>query len=623
MQRTITRINKIDEAELFLLKKRIDFATYFVIFLIAILIIRLWFLQVHKGFDYGRLSENNRIRVLNIVAPRGNIMDQHGIPIITNRPCFNVIWIREDAPNPEIVIKRLSKILNEDISVLLDRIRASADNPRYMPLRLKEDIDWKTLVFIENNHFNLPGVRIEVLPTREYLHGDLASHLIGYLGEINKEELQESKGGIYQGGDQLGKMGIEKLQEQYLRGEKGRSLLEVDVHGFEQRQIELEDPLPGNDLYLTIDIELQKIAEEAMADKAGAVIAMDVNTGRILAMASSPPLNLQEFIGGISSKSWKSLLDNPLHPLTNKAIQGQYPPASIYKIISALAGLGEEIVTPQTVFYCTGSMPFGNRNYRCWKKNGHGAISLKRALAESCDVYFYQLGQKLNVDTLAKYAASFGLGQKTGIELENEKPGLIPTAAWKLKEYKEPWQEGESLSIIIGQGFDLVTPLQVCQMMTAIANGGIIYRPQLIERIVNIDDMIIKEFTPIADSRALVLPANLQVIRDALISAVNDEHGTGEQAKLEHITVAGKTGTAQVVHLSQNKDLADEEIPYKYRDHAWFSCFAPAEKPEIAVTVLIEHGSHGGSVAGPIAKKILEKYFNIPQAPPNTKQPKG
>lgn len=611
MPRIISRIAKIDESELIMLKKRIDIATAVIVFCIAILTARLWFLQIHQGDKYGRLSENNRIRMQEIAAPRGNILDRNGKIIITNRPCFNVVWLQEDAPNPDAVIKEMAHILGKDISVILDRIRTAVDRPRHMPVRLAEDIDWKTLVFIENHRFELPGIRIEVLPRRDYLFGDLASHLIGYLGEVNEKELQSKRQQNYRQGDQIGKMGLEKLYEHILRGEKGNRYVEVDVRGFEQRQVKLQASLPGSDIQLTIDSDLQDAAEQAMADKAGAVVAMEVDTGKILAMASTPPLPLQEFIGGISSTAWRKLINNPLHPLLNKAIQGQYPPASTYKIVTALAALSEGMVTQDTVFYCSGSTTFGNRKYGCWKKGGHGPVNLHRALAESCDVYFYLAGQRVGVDKLALYAKSLGLGSKTGIELENEKAGLVPSTDWKIKNRREPWQEGETLSVSIGQGFNLATPLQICRMTAAAVNGGILQQPQLIESIKDSNGNTIQQFSPIEVGRVLGTPEHLELIRNGLIAAVNDKHGTAKKSKLKKITVGGKTGTAQVIRLSKGKSPLEEEIPYKYRDHAWFTCFAPAEDPEIAVTVLVAHGGHGGSAAAPIAKKVLMRYFDI------------
>jgi len=608
-KQVFTKIKKIDADELTQLKKRTDAATLIIIFFIAVIITRLWFLQIHNGSKYRAKADNNRVRMLDVIAPRGNILDTEGRTIITNRPSFNIVWVKEDSPDPDEIIKKLSLILDEEIADLLKKVRESTDNPRHIPILLKEDIDWKTLVYIENNHYDLPGVRIEVLPRRNYLFEDVGSHLIGYTGEINQEELGEWKSEVYQGGDQIGKRGFEKLYEKELRGEKGTMYMEVDAHGFEQRQLKGKEPLPGNDLQLTIDLDLQLEAENALAGKSGAVIAMDVNSGRILAFASGPPLHLEDFVGGISTKNWQALLNDIKRPLVHKTIQGQYPPGSTYKIITALAGLSKGVINANTVFYCSGSMVFGNRRYGCWKEGGHGPVSLHRALAESCDVYFYQVGLRVGVDALAEYANRLGLGQKTGIDFEYEKSGLIPTSNWKKLAKGERWQEGETLSIAIGQGFNLVTPLQVCQMTSALANGGKLYKPFLVEKIIDPEGLVIEKFAPTVDVELVGMDKYLGLIRDGLVGAVNDKHGTGKEARLKNITVAGKTGTAQVVALEKFKEVEEEDVAYLHRDHAWFTSFAPAENPEIAVTVLVEHGGHGGSAAAPVAKKVLEKYF--------------
>ena len=611
MSRTITRITKVDEAELNMLKRRVDIATVIVIVMVVVFIVRLWFLQIHQGSEYTKLSENNRIRAHKTIAPRGNILDRNGKIMTTNRPSFNIVWIREDAPNPDRVIKQLAKILDMEVASLLDLIRSGSDYPRHMPILLKRDIDWERLVYIENHYYQLPGVRLEVLPTRDYLTGNLASHLIGYLGEINQKELRTRTRKDYQLGDLIGKMGVEKQFEFYLRGDKGRSYVEVDVHGFQQKRLETQEPLPGHDVQLTIDLDLQETAELAMTGKAGSVIAMEVNTGRLLVLASDPPLPLSEFIGGISHELWQSMLENPLHPLINKTIHGQYPPGSTYKIITAMAALSEGVITPETIIKCKGSYHFQNRTYRCWKERGHGSVDLKKAITESCDVYFYQTGLLVGVDQLARYAKGFGLSEKTGIQLDHEKKGLTPTTTWKEQKYREPWQEGETLSTAIGQGFNLVTPLQLCRMTAATANGGILYQPQFVEAVIDIDGNIVYRFAPSANGEIIGSDEALTLIQEGLIAAVNDRHGTGRASRLRKITVAGKTGTAQVVHLSQHENLEEDEIPYEYRDHAWFTSYAPADDPEIAVTVLVEHGGHGGATAAPIARKVLQKYFDL------------
>lgn len=607
----LTKITARDDAELDFFKKRALISSVVIITFFAVLVSRLWFLQIQQGDIYSNKAENNRVRYVEVAPPRGNIFDSMGREVVTNRPSFDVLLSREEKRIDEALLKKMALYLEIDVTELLGRIRKMAKEPKHIPVRLAEDIDWEKVALIENNRLELPGIRIEVVPLRMYHYGNHASHLIGYLGEISDIELKQEGYGHYKGGDLVGKMGLEKLREPHLHGEKGREYMEVNAQGFEQKYLKGIEPLPGYDLKLTINMELQKVAEEVMEreNKSGSVVAVDVNSGRVLVAASAPQLKLDEFVGGISSKAWKALLDDPRHPLINKTVQGQYPPASTYKIVTALAGLGEKVIEPETAIFCPGHYRLGNRTYRCWKRGGHGAVDLKRALAESCDVYFYQVGQRVGVDRIAEYAKHFGLGRKTGVDMEHEKRGLIPTAGWKKRRYNIPWQEGETLSIAIGQGFDLATPIQICMMTSALANGGTLYQPGIIENVRDPDGRVVERFEPKVVDRLVGQGKNLKLIRSSLIEAVNGRHGTGKPAKLKNITVAGKTGTAQVVRLKQYKHLKEEDIPYKYRDHAWFTCFAPAENPEIAVTVLVEHGLHGSSGAAPIARAVLETYF--------------
>ena len=580
----------------------------------VVIMARLYFLQIGQGEYYDKLADSNRVRYLEIIAPRGNILDRKGREMVTNRPSFNVIWLRESNQLSDEWLKTLTRVLGEDTSTLLEKIRKMVGQPGHIPVRLAEDISWDKVAQIEVNRMYLPQVSIEVVPLRVYHYGDLASHLIGYLGEINREELDRMDRTRYRGGDLIGKAGLERLREADLSGAKGRDYMEVNALGFEQKSLKGERPVPGKDLQLTLDIDLQKIAEEELTTNkfAGAVVAMEANTGRLLALASSPPLHLQDFVGGISRANWNAMLENPLHPLVNKIVQGQYPPGSTYKPITALAGLAEGIVTPDTTFFCPGYHRFGNRVYRCWKRGGHGTVNLKRAVAESCDVYFYQVGQKLGVDRLAKYARLFGLGNETGVEMEHEKPGLVPSTEWKRKRHNEKWHEGETLSVAIGQGYNLVTPLQLTVMTAAIANGGTIYKPAIVEKEIYPDGTVAQSFQPEVLHRFTGQGRNLKLIRDGMVEAVNGRRGTGRRAQVETegIVVGGKTGTAQVVRLKQYQHLKEQDIPYKYRDHAWFTCYAPAANPEIAVTVLVEHGLIGGSAAAHIASKIMTRYFN-------------
>ena len=601
-----------DQAALDGLRKRVLSTGLVVVFFVAIILLRLWFLQIHKGEEYKSRAENNRVRIREVAPPRGDILDRNGKELVTNQPSFNVVLVREDSNDIDGLLKRLSVVLKEDVSVLWERIRDAESKQKHIPIRLKENLSWDTLAYLETHNKDFPGVRIEVFPSRFYHYGDMAAHVIGYLGEISKNELEESDTDFYRGGDLIGKMGLEKLREKALRGEKGNSSSEVNARGFEQQLLTHVEPVPGNEVRLTLDIDLQKVAEESMdlEERSGAVVAMEVKTGRILVLASTPRLHLADFEGGISTKNWNALLDNPKHPLINKALQAMYPPGSTYKMVTALAGLAKGVITKDTTFFCPGHIDFGNRQYNCWKHGGHGTVNLKRAITESCDVFFYQVGMRLGVDVLAEYANKLGLGLKTGVELENEKSGLIPTREWKKKKYGVKWQDGETLSLAIGQGFNLVTPLQLCQMTAILANGGKRYEPQLIESVTDADGKVLESFTPkLAGELKEDEKKYLLQIREGMVEVIQGARGTARVARIEGINMGGKTGSAQVVRLEQYKHLQEEDIPYKYRDHALFICFAPAEDPEIAVTVVVEHGLHGGSSAAPVARAVMRKYF--------------
>ncbi|WP_136810534.1 penicillin-binding protein 2 [Desulfosediminicola flagellatus] len=609
--REVEEFTERDELGVDLLRKRLLGGAAVILIFFSLIIIRLWSLQIHNGDEYKKFAYSNRVRIQEVAPPRGHILDRKGREIITNRPSFNVVMMREDSHDIEDVLKRLSPILKVDISELWQQIRDASSTPRYLPITLKEDIDWETLAYLENHNQNFSGIRIEVQPVRVYNYKDLAANSLGYLGIISKKELEKSDREIYSGTDLIGKSGIERLREADLRGGKGQRFTEVDARGFERNQLKRLDPLPGREIHLTIDVDLQQIAEGLMAEgeKAGAVVAMEVKTGRLLTLVSSPPIHLDEFIGGISYKNWNALRDNIRNPLLNKVVQAAYPPGSTYKMITALAGLALGVIDKDTVMYCPGYYAFGNRTYRCWKHSGHGAVDLKRALGESCDVYFYQVGQWVGVDALAEFAKKFGLGQRTGVELEHEKAGLVPTKDWKRKRYNQKWHEGETLSVAIGQGYNLTTPLQINVMTAAMANNGKRMKPQVVEKVIDPDGKVIEQLEPIVEYDYEVNPWHMQLVREGMVEVVHGKKGTARKLAIDGLKMAGKTGTAQVVKVSRYRGLRDDEIPYKYRDHAWFTAFAPADDPEIAVTVLVEHGLHGGSGAGPIAKALFEEYF--------------
>ena len=582
-----------------------------------LIFIRLWSLQVIKGGDLRRLSENNCIRLRENPADRGMLLDRKGRIVAHNRPSFEVYLIPEDLKaNPGVVteVGNLLKIPPEEIQ---ERINTQKRRAPFKPVRIKSDIDWNELANLEFNRVYLPGLFVDVRPRRAYDYGDLASHLIGYLGEVDENELKQAKETPYRMGTLIGKYGVEYRWENDLRGTDGGRQIEVDALGREIRPLGIVEPFPGNNLFLTIDLDLQRTAEEAYQDKNGALVAMDPKTGRILAMVSKPSFEPDIFARNILPEEWKSLVENPHHPLQNKGIQGQYPAGSTFKIVTAIAGLESGSITPDTQFICKGAFPYGNRDFRCWKEGGHGAISLHRAIVESCDIYFYQVGLKVGVDLIAHYANEFNLGRVTGISLPHEKPGTVPSSAWKKKRFGVPWYSGETLSFSVGQGYLNATPLQLLMLISGVANGGKQYLPQVVERVENIYGKKLKEYPPVELRKANVSEKTLQIVQEALRGAVNDPHGTGWTCALKGVKVAGKTGTAQVVRLPDNFKKGDmNRMPQKFRDHAWFVAYAPFEDPKIAIAVLVEHGGFGASAAAPIAKKVIEKFLNLESSPP-------
>jgi penicillin-binding protein 2 len=608
---------ELDNQKMEVLVERFKYFRAFLIVVFCFLLIRLWHLQVIEGSEFRRLSENNCVRIRENPADRGMLLDRKGRVLVHNRPSFEVYLVPEDLKgNPEVRVK-VGAMLNMAPDEIRNKLESQKQRPPFRPVKIKSDIDWNELALLEFNRVHLPGLILEVRPRRSYDYEDLASHLIGYMGEVDENELRQSKDLPYRMGGFIGKYGVEYQWETDLRGVDGGRQIEVDAVGREIRSLRSVEPFPGNNIIFTIDLELQKVAEEAFQDKNGALIAMDPNTGRILAMVSKPSFNPNLFAKNISPEEWKSLIENPHHPLQNKGIQGQYPPGSIFKIITAIAGLESGIITPQTQMTCSGAFTYGDRAFRCWKEGGHGSLNLHRALVESCDIFFYQVGLKVGVDRIAQYAKEFGLGRPTGISLQHEKQGIVPSTSWKEKRFGVPWLSGETVSISVGQSYVNTTPIQLLTLISAIANGGKLYTPQIVERVGNSDGNILKEYPPLEVGRVNISEKTLHLIREALKGAVNEPHGTGWACALQGVNVAGKTGTAQVVRMEKNFKKGDmERKPLKLRDHSWFVAYAPFENPLISIVVLVEHGGYGGTASAPIAKKVIEKYLSLePMSP--------
>lgn len=590
-------------------RQKIKIVVVLILIVLTLLIVRLWYLQIIKGDDLKQRSENNSIRFRKITPLRGLIMDRNRHVIVDNRPSFDVLYMPSRGKRPDLLIEKLKNLYGRrSLEFSSDQTLSRQIKP-YLSVKLEKNVSMEKVALVEANALDLPGIYIDVSPVRLYLDGETIAPIIGYTGEVSKEELE--KNSEYASGDITGKHGLEKFLDAYIRGKQGAELVEVNAYGKEIKNLGRIDPVSGYNIILNIDADLQKSAWDAFEGRPGAAAVLDPRNGAVLAMVSSPSFDPNLFNSGFSGEQWSSIANNPLNPLSNRVISGQYPPGSTYKLIVAAAALEEGIITPDTKYTCDGSYTFGNRIFRCWQKNGHGQISLHRAIVESCDVYFYNVGRLLGVDKIAHYAKLFGLGRVSGIDLPNEKNGLIPTKQWKLEKMKQSWQQGETISISIGQGFDLVTPLQLACAYSAFANGGTLWKPRLVKSIETVDGKIYKEFAPEKRGELPLKKETIDFLSRALWGVVNEPGGTAKAARRPNADVCGKTGTSQVVGLPQgDKARREKKISALQRDHALFVCFAPLTNPEIAISVIVENAGHGGSIAAPIARKILDAYFD-------------
>jgi penicillin-binding protein 2 len=571
---------------------------------------RLVHLQIFQGERYTFLSENNRIRIKRVPGTRGMIFDRHGQLLVDSRPSFDLIFVPEDTGEPKNTLRLLARHLKRDANELLKIYEQNKSRAAFDEMILGEDVEWSTIVAVETNQLDLPGVTLRVRPRRSYADGSMAAHVLGYLGEISQKQLSVLKEQGYRIGDEIGQYGLERHWEEVLRGQSGGQQVEVDALGRRMRVLHEVSDVPGYTMHLTLDRQLQTSAYEALQGKQGTIVAIDVNNGAILALASTPAFDPNNFARGIKSDEWSSLIKDRLRPLSNRATQGQYPPGSTFKIIMAIAGLEEGVINPESFISDPGFFPFGNRNFRDWKQGGHGAVNLHKAIVESCDTYFYQLGPKLGVDKIAKWARAFGLGEKTGAALDDERGGTIPDTEWKRKRFRQPWFPGETVSVAIGQGYVTVTPLQLANMMAAVANGGKLYRPRLVNKVESVDGATVREYGPELIRTIELKPDTLTRVHNALTDVVNGAGGTGGSARSQSIAIAGKTGTAQVVEMKAAY-LKSEQLSQFQRDHAWFVAYAPAQNPRVAIAVLVEHGGHGGAAAAPMAKKVFEKFIEV------------
>lgn len=560
---------------------------------------RLWYLQIHKGEEYAAKAKENQLRQESIFAPRGLVRDRNGELLSVNEPAYALGLVREDCKDVSGTLEQVCRWTDIPVSELKALYRKGRKRVKpFEPLILASDLTFEQMAVIEANKLHWPGLEIRIRPRRQYEYGVLMAHLLGYVAEANEAEME--KDGELALGDEVGKQGLEFMLEKQLRGTKGLRQFEVDVNGRKLDERVLKKPKAGQEVALSIDLGLQKLITDWLEGEAGAVVVMDADTGQLHALVSSPSFDSNAFSSGLSSEQWKELRDNPMHPLQNRAIQSVYPLGSVFKLAVGGAGLANDMVDLNETVFCSGSLRLGRRVFGCWRKGGHGKVDFERALVESCDVYFYKLGKKLGVDRMSAFAMACGYGMKTGIQLPHEKAGVIPTKEWKLKRFGERWQGGDDFNMSIGQGYTQVSPIQVARFVAAMINGGRLLKPLLLKD----DKTVVLGKVPLGSEE-------LALIKNVMRKTVTGDRGTARRLRTKGVDVGGKTSTAQVVRLTDElRKLKDEEIPYKYRDHAWMAAYAEKDGRRFAIATLVEHGMHGSSGAGPVVKAVIEYLFN-------------
>jgi len=566
--------------------------------LLLVLFGRLWYLQITRADYYREKAEQNRLRIIELPAPRGLIMDRQGRLLVDNEISFSLVLRREYMKDNQMLLRVLRERFGLDPAFVDRKLEEYRRVPTVFPIVLKNRLSFAEIAFAEAHFERFPELTLEWVPTRRYLLGSMASHLNGYVGEVTPGELKQTAFASRRPGDIVGKTGLERFYDSMLGGDKGQQKVFINSIGQITQVVERIPSSKGHDLTLSIDTELQRRAEELMEGQKGALVAMDVRTGELYCLVSKPEFDPNLFVNQLSPAQWRQLVEDPDKPLQNKVIQGAFAPGSIFKILVATAALAEGVITEDTQFSCTGETMMLGRLVHCWNASGHGAVSLLDAIANSCNIYFYNVGIRLGVDRIHHWAVRMGLGVKSGVDLPSERSGLMPSSEWKQRVFGQKWYSGETISVAIGQGAVSVTPIQVARFMCAIALNTEPPVPRL--RLEPDDRSRPDRKTLLSAALHHRIVQGMQMVVDA---------GTGTRARLEGITVAGKTGTAQLINTETAERLKNYET--RFKENSWFACFAPVDDPRIAVAVIIEHGGHGGTAAAPIAGEVMRKYFEL------------
>jgi penicillin-binding protein 2 len=587
--------------------------------LLSGLVARMYYLQVTEADRYRTLAEENRINLRLLPSPRGHIIDRFGLAMADNQKNYRILLNVEDTPDFEAALDALAQIIPISPGERRRILRDVKRNRRFVPVTVRENLDWSQVAKIEVNAPDLPGINIDVGQSRHYPFGPETAHVLGYVAAVSPKETTGDPL-LELPGFRIGKAGVEKVHDLALRGSGGSSQVEVNAFGQVIRELSRQDGFPGEEVALTIDLELQKMATQRFGDESGAAVVLDIHDGDVLALVSTPTFDPNAFNRGLSQKEWRDLTSDPRKPLLNKAISGQFAPGSTFKMIVLLAALDKGVVGPENRIHCNGKVKLGNDTFHCWKKHGHGWVNSFNAVMQSCDVYFYEIAKRTGIERIAAMARRFGLGDTLGIDLPSEKSGLVPNREWKEKALNASWHKGETVLAGIGQSYLLTTPLQLAVMTARLANGGISIIPRLTHPA---PDTTLDAFDSNPDSEsnlkppALVreslglVPAHLKLVREAMEAVTGNPMGTAFRARIRkpRWQMAGKTGTVQVRRITKQEReqgvRKNKDLPWRERDHAVFVGYAPVHAPRYAICVIVEHGGSGSSVAAPIARDIL------------------
>lgn len=622
---------KNHQREIFYFRLRLVISIGFVLALMAILLTRFIYLQVARHDYYQTLAESNRISIVPIVPNRGLILDRNGVVLAHNYSGYTLEITPSKTADLEATLNELATLVEITPK---DRKRFNkllAERRNFETLMIRNRLSDEEVARFAAQQYRFPGVEIKARLFRDYPYGEKTAHLIGYIGRINQtdvEQLEENDlAANYRGSDYIGKTGLEQSYENELHGTTGVEQVEVDSAGRAVRMLSRTPPVSGNTLVLSIDAKLQEIAFQSFGNFRGALVAIDPGNGEVLAFVSKPGYDPSLFVDGIDTQSWDELNNSPDTPLNNRALRGQYPPGSTIKPFMALAGLHYNTRAPSRTISDPGyfNLPGSSHQYRDWKKGGHGSVDMFKSIVISCDTYYYGLATEMGIDNIFNFLSRFNFGKKTGIDLEGETSGLLPSQDWKMKRYQQKWYAGDTVSVGIGQGYNLVTPMQLAHATAVLANNGIGYRPHLVREVRSSrsNESRLLENKPTIDLH--IPPAHLDLVKQAMV-AVNQPGGTAAQAAAgAPYRIGGKTGTAQVIGMKQGEKYDESKLDERHRDHAWFIAFAPAEQPRIALVVLAENGGHGGGTAAPIARKVMDYYLlgKVPQPLPDLANKEG